>query len=360
MAFVRYPGYVGWTYNILSILGRFFTTAGVIVFLFVGYQLWGTNFAEARGQDELQAQAEKLFDSAPANAGGETPATTAAPAAPGSPTTKPSKTAPAPPTNTGPPPPPRGSAVAMMKIPRINLEKAIIEGTSVEALKKAPGHYTGTPLPGQPGNAAIAGHRTTYGAPFSRIGELKKGDEIDVTTRQGQFVYRVTGIKIVSPSDVSVIKPTSDNRLTLTTCHPKFSAAQRLIVSAALDPGAKPAPGSAPPSNPPADAPAGEDNGATGTTVVAGQEQAAPSTVPANSVADITEDSVNGANLSGAESPKGPAILWGAISALVLLCVWGAGRLIKFWPSWIIGTPILLIVLFVFFENFALLLPANA
>ena len=342
LALIRYPLYVSWKYTTLSILGRIFTAAGIIVFLFVGYQLWGTNLAEARNQDQLQEEAKALFSEPGSN---ETTTTTAAP---GSPTTKPGST-PTTAAPTGPPPPPTGSAVAIIKIPKIKLQKAVVEGTNVGDLKKGPGHYTGTPLPGQPGNAAIAGHRTTYGAPFGDLGLLKAGDEIDVTTRQGQFVYRVSNIKVVSPSDVSVIKNTSDNRLTLTTCHPKFSAAQRLIITAALAPGEKPAPASAPATTA---APT------TATSALPGE--ATTTTAAPEQVEDITNDPLNGADLSGTESHKGPAILWGAISALVLCCTWGAGRLFSFWPSWMIGTPVFLVVLFIFFENFAVLLPANA
>src|SRR5207302_2511071 len=91
-----------------------------------------------------------------------------------------------------------------------------------------------TPMPGQPGNAAIAGHRTTYGAPFFNLNELQPGDPIFVTTRQGRFRYEVRETRTVSPSQLSVLNPTPDNRLTLTTCNPRFSASQRLVVVSQL------------------------------------------------------------------------------------------------------------------------------
>jgi sortase A len=101
---------------------------------------------------------------------------------------------------------------------------------STSQLRQGPGHYPGTPSPGQPGNAGIAGHRTTYGAPFYRLNELQPGDAIVVTTRAGEFHYAVADSKVVKPTDVSVLDPTPDNRLTLTTCTPRFSASSRLIV----------------------------------------------------------------------------------------------------------------------------------
>ena len=128
----------------------------------------------------------------------------------------------------------------------IDMRKVFVEGTDKDDLKKGPGHYLGTPFPGQKGNASIAGHRVTYGSPFHRIDELVPGDLISVFTRQGEFTYRVlpppadfSGEKgpahwIVPPSDVSVLEDKGDNRLTLTACHPKYSAAERIIVAAEL------------------------------------------------------------------------------------------------------------------------------
>ena len=104
----------------------------------------------------------------------------------------------------------------------------------MEDLKKAPGHYPGTPMPGEPGNSAIAGHRTTYGAPFYDLSELVPGDAIMVTTRVGEFRYEVDNLQVVSPEAIEVLNPTEDNRLTLTTCNPRYSASERLIVDAKL------------------------------------------------------------------------------------------------------------------------------
>ena len=108
-------------------------------------------------------------------------------------------------------------------------------GVALSDLRKGPGHYPNTPLPGQLGNAAIAGHRTTYGAPFFRVDELAAGDEIIVTTVQGTFRYLVTEIKIVKPTDFSVLDPSPDATLTLTSCNPRYSSRQRIVVKARLD-----------------------------------------------------------------------------------------------------------------------------
>ena len=102
-------------------------------------------------------------------------------------------------------------------------------------LRKGPGHYPDSPMPGQLGNAAIAGHRTTYGAPFNRIDELAPGDEITIVTVSGTFHYSVTGQLIVTPKQTEVLDPTPDATLTLTTCNPKYSARERLVVKARLD-----------------------------------------------------------------------------------------------------------------------------
>jgi sortase A len=111
-----------------------------------------------------------------------------------------------------------------------------VEGTDENQLQEGPGHYVGTPLPGEAGNAAIAGHRTTYGAPFNNLNELAPGDAIDLTTLSGvNLDYVVTQPPVpVAPSDVKILNSFGDNRLTLTTCNPRYSATQRLVVVALL------------------------------------------------------------------------------------------------------------------------------
>jgi LPXTG-site transpeptidase (sortase) family protein len=127
-----------------------------------------------------------------------------------------------------------GGAVARLVIPDIGLDAYVLEGTGSDVLDQAPGHYPGTPLPGETGNSAIAGHRTMYGHPFNRLNELQPGDEITAYTSRGKSIYRVLSVTPVSPTDVAVAGPLGDDRLTLTTCHPIGSARERLVVAASL------------------------------------------------------------------------------------------------------------------------------
>ncbi|HET7236603.1 MAG TPA: sortase [Actinomycetota bacterium] len=126
-----------------------------------------------------------------------------------------------------------GRAVAILKIPTIDVDYVVVEGTDTESLKKGPGHYSQTSYPWEEeGAVGIAGHRTTYGAPFWALDELSAGDTIVLETEFGIFEYRVTRSKVIAPSDGSVLRDTRRPTLVLTTCTPRFSAAQRLIVFA--------------------------------------------------------------------------------------------------------------------------------
>jgi sortase A len=125
-----------------------------------------------------------------------------------------------------------GDAIARIQIPAIGVSEYVIEGTDLDSLRKGPGHYPETPLPGEQGTAAIAGHRTTYGAPFRRVDQLERGDRIVVDMPDGRFVYRVERTAIVDDQDLSVLEPAGYRRLLLSACHPLYSAAQRIIVYA--------------------------------------------------------------------------------------------------------------------------------
>lgn len=174
-------------------------SAGVLILLFVAYQLWGTGLAEARYQRRLTREFERsLAQPTPTTTSAPTTTSPTAPGATTVPTTVPQAT-------QAPPPPPVGNAVAILKIPRLGVEKAVVQGVSLGLLKRGPGHYPSTPMPGQPGNAAIAGHRTTYGAPFYRLNELNPGDAILVTTHQGRFRYEVSEKRVVRPNETTVL-----------------------------------------------------------------------------------------------------------------------------------------------------------
>ena len=286
-------------------IGKTLIASGLLILLFVAYQLWGTGLHESRAQDDLKDKFAQIA---------------------AVPTTAPTAEAPvtAPPTTS---PPLVGDAIARLVIPKANIDKIIVEGVGVEDLKKAPGHYPGTPMPGEPGNAAIAGHRTTYGAPFYDLNELVVGDPIMVTTGVGEFRYEVIESQIVSPDAVEVLDPSEDNRLTLTTCNPRYSAAERLIISAKLV--------TTPVEPPP---------------VAEGATPAPPAQLAADGIA----------GLSGDTAARGPAVGWGFLCAAIWLATWWLSRLWnRGWLAYLIGTPIFLGALFVFFENFARLLPSN-
>jgi sortase A len=186
---------------------------GIVIFLFVAWQLWGTSISQHHEQHQLQSTFE-------ASVRKHHPAAT---------------------TSTGPalisakqvvPVPAEGSPVAKLQIPAIGLDEIVVSGTAESDLARGPGHYVGTAAPGQAGNVAIAGHRTTNGAPFNRLGQLAIGDKVFLTTLSGErLTYVVSQApNPVSPSDVAVLDDFGDNRITLTTCNPEYSAAQRLIV----------------------------------------------------------------------------------------------------------------------------------
>ena len=314
--------------RILAAIGRTLITAGVLILLFVAYQLWGTGIREAQSQDRLRDEFEELLDEAGADAAVSTTTTTAGTEGSGS-TSSTSSTASTTSTTAAPEPvapPPEGSPVAQVRIPKIGVDKTVVEGVELSVLKEGPGHFPETPMPGQEGNAAIAGHRTTYGAPFGRIDELVPGDEVLVQTVQGEFRYEVTEQLIVSPSQVEVLEDKGDDRLTLIACHPKYSARQRIVVVAELARDQEPLPRPA--------------------RVV--EDGVAPAPTPA------TLDDID-----GEEAARWPAIAWGLVCAAIWLFAWVMGRLWRRWPAYALGLPFFLVALFYFFEEFSRLLPAS-
>jgi sortase A len=206
--------------TVVSGTGQLLITIGVVVLLFVGYELWWTGVTTRHDQHVLLGTLRREW------ARGQTVKD-----------------------------PPVGSALAILRIPRLgrHYEFAIVQGTSTSDLEKGPGHYPGTAMPGQIGNFAVAAHRTTYLHPFYDINELRVGDPIVIQTRTTWFTYRVQDIpgtsaryqETVSPSDVSVAYPVPDQPnpariptqrvLTFTSCNPRYSAAQRIVVHALLE-----------------------------------------------------------------------------------------------------------------------------
>ena len=307
--------------KVLGAIGRVMITAGVLILLFVVYQLWGTGIRERQAQDRLERRfnsivAEGGSSDTTASSSSDTTSTTADPAASTTAATLPPVTAPSESLVVA-----AGDPLGKIEIPKIGLTAYVVEGVSVDDLKEGPGHYPETPFPGQKGNAAIAGHRTTYGAPFANLDDLAVGDKIVVTTLQGTFTYGVSDTQIVNPDQVEVLNDFGDNRVTLTACHPKYDLSQRIIVTGTLE--GQPAPTPAP----------------------------TPESVAARQKISL--------NLSGSSGPTLPVFLYGLLCAAIWIAAWFVGKRWRTWPSYFIGLPFFLVALFFFFENFSRLLPSN-
>lgn len=209
----------GLTRRVVGALGWTFVWLGLLTLGFVAHQLWVTSFFAERHQEVLAQERIVRLESVEI-------AEVEYVAPDGSVSTIVTEEA-----------PPLGTAVARIRIPSIErLEDGweVVSGVTTEDLRNGAGHMPDTPLPGQPGNSVISGHRTTYGAPFHELDELEIGDRIEVDTATGTHGYQVREQFVVAPTDVWVTDPREGAWLTLTTCHPKFSAAQRLIIVAEL------------------------------------------------------------------------------------------------------------------------------
>ena len=128
-----------------------------------------------------------------------------------------------------------GDAMGRLRIPDIGISEVVVQGTDAADLRKGPGHYPDTPLPGERGTVGIAGHRTTYGAPFRRLDQLDPRDRIELTLPYGRFTYRVERTRIVPPTALWVTDRVRFDRLILSACHPLYSASQRIVVFARLE-----------------------------------------------------------------------------------------------------------------------------
>lgn len=197
--------------GLAGLVGELMITAGAFLLLFVGWQLWWTDVTSDADAAQAVTTLQGQFDDTE--------------------WVQPRHVA-------------RGDAFAIVRVPRFGsgFARPLYEGTTRDVLQRGVGHYQGTVMPGQVGNFAMAGHRTTYGKPFNRIDQLRVGDAVVVETKTTWFVYRVTGHQIVDPSHTSVLLPVPDEPdaeptvavLTMTSCHPEFSAQQRFVVHAEL------------------------------------------------------------------------------------------------------------------------------
>lgn len=210
--------------KVLRLSGWTLIGAAGLVLLFLVYQLLVTDLINARSQAVAAVELTDLLSERRANLPTSTTTTSTSAA---------TVTVPEP-TLIEEPVVPVGEPLARMVIPKIGLDEVVFEGTGRDTLKLGPGHMPDTPLPGQPGNAVISGHRTTYGRPFYDLDLLAIGDEIQVETAIGMNTYEVRDVLIVAPTDVWVTDAIPGAWLTLTTCNPRFSAAQRLIIQAEL------------------------------------------------------------------------------------------------------------------------------
>ena len=224
-----------------------------------------------------------------------------------------------------------GDPVGRIRIPKIGVDLIFVQGTARDDLSKGPGHYPASPMPGQLGNAAIAGHRTTHGKPFYNLNELGPGDEILIDTLYGHFRYRVTQQLIVAPTEISVVGPTPDAQLTLTTCNPRLSARERLVIHAKL---------------------------------IVKRSSPARATVPIRVVQPTSEKERTTQaslqqSLSGDTSSRTPSFVWGIVTLLFGGAWWWFYRRWRHPVTWLAGVAPFLIVLFVFYVYFERLLPAN-
>ena len=307
----------------LRLVGKILICTGLLMFGFVAYQLWGTGIEYARAQDRAEDQFNEMLErvSTTTSTSTSTTSTTSTPTTlppgattvPGSvvattSTTTSTTTTTVPPPTTIPDFSERieameitdGEAFGFIAFPKLEQGMYIYPGVGREDLKNGPGHFPETPMPGQLGNSAIAGHRTTYGEPFRNLDELEVGDEIVVTMPYGIFTYRVTSVEIVDPSDREVIATTDPDvaALTLTTCHPEYSASQRLIVHAELDLEASPPPG-LPVINYGRDTPIPTEVGLPGEDVVDPTTTPAPSTQPTTTTAPTAPTSTVAGQTTG-------------------------------------------------------------
>lgn len=202
----------------LETLGWTLVWLGLFVFGYLGYQLYFTDVLNARSQTEAKVAVRNFLE------GEQLPPREVAP----------EEEEVEPVVHYPEDAPEEGTPFGVIRIPKIGVDVIAFEGVTVPVLREGPGHMPGTAFPGQPGNAVVSGHRTTFGRPFFDLDQLAEGDLIEVETAVGVHTYQVRWIEVVLPTDVWVAEHRPGAWLTLTTCEPKFSARQRLIIAAEL------------------------------------------------------------------------------------------------------------------------------
>jgi sortase A len=386
-----------WTYKrpaqspwvrITGIAGKTLVTIGLLVLGLVAYQLWGTGIQTAQAQSDLSDQFNQKRAAVLAEAPGTSAPALPPPSSAVASTVGPGEVTVAPTAAPVPAPQPQpaaqvdlssikeGESLGRLVIPQIGVDKIIVAGVSRDDLKKGPGHFPGTAFPGQSGNAAIAGHRTTFGAPFRDIDQLRIKDRFTVETLAGVYTYEVfEEPRAISPTDVDqVIGASPFSQLTLMACHPPYSARQRIIVKAVLVPEASAAVTPVTPNNYSDDDGLGDTNnglvddtvapsppvtviGLDGTPVVVEptpEQNSLGLGIAASRAAD--EFSAGWFSDSGAWAPT---FLFAALCAAI---AFGGLVMIRRSGKWLIAlgaAPVFLIALYFFYENFSRLLPPN-
>jgi sortase A len=251
---------------------------------FVVFALWLSGLAHARTQVGLQRRLRSELSQNSAPVGGAIPA---------------------------------GAPIAMLQIPRIDVTEAVVQGSRAGQLREGPGHVLGTPLPGQPGNAVVAGRRTMYGGPFGHLGSLRPGDLIHSTTGEGNATYRVTNVADLAAGDGSFVQNHGDNRLTLFTTDSPWTADGRLVVTAKLVGNPYP---------------------------------------PTNTQQALDAE---GLGLTGQRDAASYMLVWlELLAGAALLSAFAASRWSKT-RVWLVFAPLLAMTLWLFFESFVRLLPAT-
>ena len=345
-------------------------TVGLLMFAFVGYQLWGTGIQTAQAQSRLEDEFRAKLESATTSAG--TPTTTTPvvtdSTVPGD--TTPPTVATSVPVAAPTAPVPDGDAIAILRIPRLGLNWQVVEGVTVADLKDGPGHFRETVMPGQLGNSAIAGHRTTHGHPFLELDQLEPGDLIEITTLVGTYTYAVTDSLIVKPTEYATVIPTIDPSvatIALVTCDPAYTARNRLVVRATLVPEESSQVFAPPPTTQPT---------STGDTVpptestIAGVDVSTPdspdNTTPAGDDSfnddSFNDDAFNDDAFSNgwfSDSAAFPHVLgWGVLLLAVGFGAFFVGRAAnRLYLCFVLGFVPFIVVLYFWFENVNRLLP---
>lgn len=349
-------------------IGKTMIVIGLLIFAFVGYQLWGTGIQTAQAQnrleDEFRAKLEATTTVVPTSTTTTTTVVSAT-TVPGATTTT---IITAPPTSTiypiAPPsePIPGGEPIATMRIPAIGLNWAVVEGVTVADLKDGPGHFRETVMPGQLGNSAIAGHRTTNGNPFLELDELKPGALIEITTLVGTYTYKVTESLIVNPSEYGLVIPTVDPTiatLVLVTCDPVYTARNRLIVKATLVPERSGQVYAPPPTTVPTSTTVGSLPDEETTTSIGAIPDPTETTIGVTTGSEAAESGDAFTDGWFSDLAAIPHVLgWGVLLFAVGIGAYFAGRAAnRLYVCFLVGLVPFTFVLYFWFENVSRLLP---